>query len=164
MRFRGAIVAVVAVSACAGPSRQLVTTAPPESDGHAGHEVAGSSGAATPHPSVPAGADGSIVLENDFAIGGSGVSIGEALGVASSTAVLVRGVLLRDADGDIWLCDAVHGGTPPACASPRLWVSGFPDDEAVFDPANAADVGARTEGGMTWVENQFLFGVVHPAP
>ncbi len=132
-------------------------------DPHAEHP-AGSGAPGTPHPSAPEGADGSIELESDFAIAGSGVSTAEALEVASSQPVLVTGILVRDAEGGIWFCDAIDDGDPPACSGPRLWVTNFPADAAVFAAENAASTGAQTAGGVTWVPGQQLFGVVHPAP
>jgi hypothetical protein len=97
-------------------------------------------------------------------VGGTGVRTDEALAVASSQPVLVTGILLRDVDGGIWFCDALDDSDPPTCASPRLWVTNFPADEAVFAPENAENTGAQTHGGVTWVPNQQLYGVVHPAP
>ena len=135
----------------------------PSAEAHGGHD-AGAGGSGTPHPSVPEGADGSIELVSDFAFGGSGVSVAEALEVASTEPVLVTGILLRDPDDAIWFCDALDGDAdPPACGAPRLQVANLTED-AVFDPANADSSGARTEGGVTWVPEHQLFGVVHPAP
>jgi hypothetical protein len=142
---------------------------PPATESHAGRTQGispsaegGASG--TPHPSAPSGADGSIELENEFAAGGSGLSVAEALESAVSQPVLVNGFLVRDADGGIWFCDELGDVEPPACGHPALWVTNFPADEAVFEPENARAVGAQTEGGVTWISNQQLFGVVHPAP
>ena len=149
-------------------SRGTATEPSPTSSAldHGGHDDSPASGVSgTPHPSVPEGADGSIDLVTDFAFGGSGVSPAEALAVASSQPVLITGVLLRDAQGGIWFCDELDpAADPPACGSPRLWVTAFPSEQAVFDPANAGTTGMRTEDGVTWVRNQQLFGVVHPAP
>ena len=38
------------------------------------------------------------------------------------------------------------------------------EDESVFEPENARGTGSQTEGGVTWITNQQLYGVVHPAP
>lgn len=165
MRRAGSLLLTAVVLAACGATRGSAEATPtPSSVDHDAHDFAPSGAAATPHPSVPAGADGSIVLENDFLVGGSGVPVGEALDVASSRPVLVRGVLLRDTDGGIWFCERLEAGDPPTCDSPRLWVAGFGADAAVFDPANAQEVGAQTRDGVTWVAGQLLFGVVHPAP
>jgi hypothetical protein len=131
---------------------------------HAGHPAGDSGASGTPHPSAPEGADGTIVLPDELAMGGAGVSVAEALDVASSQPVLVNGILLRDSDGGIWFCGALGDDDPPACGRPTLWVTNFPADESVFDPEHARDTGSQTEGGVTWIPNQQLYGVVHPAP
>jgi hypothetical protein len=141
------------------------TAAPsPTGDPHAGHSSDASGAVGTPHPSVPEGADGSIELENDFATGGTGASVAQALEVTSSQPMLLTGILVRDAAGGIWFCDAIDEGDAPGCGRPRLWVTGFPADQAVFAPENAGNTGAQTAGGVTWIPGQQLFGVVHPAP
>ena len=151
-----AIALVLAACGTAAPS--------PPGDPHAGHSPGASGAAGTPHPSVPEGADGSIELESEFVMGGTGVRAAEALEVASSQPVLVTGFLLRDVDGGIWFCDALDDGDPPTCASPRLWVRNFPADEAVFAPENADSTRRQTSAGVTWVPEQQLYGIVHPAP
>jgi hypothetical protein len=154
---RAAVLATaLLLAACSAPPA-------PTADPHGGH-VAASGAPGTRHPSAPEGADGSIELESDFVLGGGGMPAADALEAASSQPMLVNGILLRDADGGIWFCDALDDGDPPTCASPRLWVTNFPADEAVFAPENAMSTGARTAAGVTWVPGQHLFGVVHPAP
>jgi hypothetical protein len=164
-------IAVIAAACSSSP--------PPSAEPHAGHSASGSpttptgeahgahsAGASgTPHPSAHEGSDGTIVLPDEIAMGGSGVSVAEALEMASSQPVLVNGVLLRDADGGIWFCERLdHAATPPACGHPSLWVTNFPSDESVFAPENARGTGSQTESGVTWIPNQQLYGVVHPAP
>ena len=157
LALAAALAAALQLAAC--------STAPaPTVDPHAGHPAGVSGAPGTPHPSALEGADGSIDLESDFAVGGSGVSTAEGLEVASSQPVLLTGVLMRDADGGIWFCDAIEEGDPPSCGRPRLWVRNFPADQAVFAPENAESTGAQTAGGVTWVPKQQLYGVVHPAP
>jgi hypothetical protein len=173
-RTAGVLVIAVLTAACG-------TSSPPSAESHAGHtpsgsptasagephtgHTAGDSGASgTPHPSAPEGADGTIVLADELAMGGTGVSVAEALDIASSQPVLVNGILLRDADGAIWFCRALDVGEPPACGHPTLSVANFPADESVFAPENARGTGSQTEGGVTWIPNQQLYGVVHPAP
>ena len=151
-----AIALVLAACGTAAPS--------PTGNPHAGHSPDASGAAGTPHPSVPEGADGSIELESEFILGGRGVRTADALEAASSQPVLVSGILLRDADGGIWFCDALDDRDPPTCASPRLWVRNLPADESVFAPENAESTGAQTSAGTTWVPEQHLYGVVHPAP
>jgi hypothetical protein len=162
------VVAVVAAACSASPppsaeSHAVHTpgTSPSADESHAGHE-SGPSG--TPHPSAPAGADGTIVLADELAMGGSGISVAEALDLASSQPVLVNGILLRDPEGAIWFCTALGDGESPACGHPTLSVTNFPHDESVFEPENARGTGSQTEAGVTWIPNQQLYGVVHPAP
>ena len=159
---RAALVATALLAACAATQAPAATPTP-TGDPHAGHDPAGSGGLATPHPSAPAGADGTIDLEAEFVFGGSGVSVAQALETASSQPVLVTGWLVRDAEGGIWFCDALDGADPPDCGHPRLSVASFPSDGAVFAPENAETTGSTTSGGVTWVPDQQLFGVVHPA-
>jgi hypothetical protein len=140
------------------------SASPSASDAHTGHAPTDSGTPGTPHPSAHEGSDGSIVLETEFVPGGSGQSVADALAAAPSQPVLVDGVLLRDADGGIWVCDELGEGEPPACGRPRLWVTNFPSDELIFAEENARATGAQTEGGVTWIPDQQLFGVVHPAP
>lgn len=132
-------------------------------------EVGGSHGAghapsAGPHPSTPPGAGGSIELVSEFVTAGDGISVGDALNVASSHPVLVDGIVLRDADGAVWSCDRLVDTSPPRCSDPRLIVLNFPTEPDVFDPAVAESVGATTRDGMTWLERHQLYGIVHPAP
>ena len=92
-------------------------------------------------------------------------SVAEALEAASSQPILVNGVLLRDAEGGIWFCERLDDADgPPACGHPTLWVTNFPPDGTIFEPENARGAGSQTDGGVTWIPNQQLFGVVHPAP
>jgi hypothetical protein len=156
---RAALATAALLAACAAAQAPAPV---PTGDSHAGHDPAGSGGPASPHPSAPAGADGTIDLESDFALGGSGVGVATALETASSQPVLVTGWLVRDAAGGIWFCDALDGQDPPECGHPRLSVAGLPSDGSVFAPENAGTTGSTTSDGVTWVPDQQLFGVVHP--
>lgn len=149
---RVGLAAVALLAACA-------STPVPEADElHHGH---GSGAPGTPHPSVPPGADGSVELEDDFVLGGPGLSVTQALEAASGQPVLLTGVLLRDPDGGIWFCDRMATADPPDCGRPRLWVV-TASELPVFAPENAAGTGARTADGTTWVPDQQVFGIVHP--
>jgi len=152
----GAVVAATLMAACG----VTVSETFGEVGEHLGHETgaAQSSG----HPSTPPGAEGSIELISDFVAGGSGVSIDEAIEVASTQPVLVNGIVLRDADGTIWFCTRLAAGSPPDCATPKLLVLNFPTEPDLFDPAVAETVGATTRDGITWLEGHQLFGIVHP--
>jgi hypothetical protein len=144
------------LSACGGAAP---SSDPSPTDAHTGH---GDPDPGSPHPSVPEDADGIIELELDFAVGGDGVTVAEALRVASSHPVLITGVLVRGADGRVWICDTMAESDPPSCASPRAVVTNWPTTAPVFEPENATSTGARTEGGVTWIPDQQVFGVAHP--
>ena len=135
-----------------------------ETFGDVGDEHGSGHGSAEVHPSTPPGAGGSIELVSDFVAGGDGISVAEAIDVASSHPVLVDGILLRDTDGEIWYCDRLVDAGPPGCSDPQLLVLNFPTDPDLFDPAMAETVGATTRDGITWFEGHQLHGIVHPAP
>jgi hypothetical protein len=135
-----------------------------ETFGEVGNEHDAGHGSASAHPSTPPGAGGSIELVSDFVAGGDGISVGDALDVASSHPVLVDGIVLRDTDGAIWYCDRLVDNSPPRCSDPRLLVLNFPTDEDLFDAAVAKMVGATTRDGITWLEGHQLYGIVHPTP
>ena len=78
--------------------------------------------------------------------------------------MLLTGILVRDARAASGSATRSTRATLRACGGPRLWVRGFPADQAVFAPENAGNTGAQTAGGVTWIPGQQLFGVVHPAP
>ena len=145
----------ILLAACSTPPAPTV-------DPHGGH-VAGSGAAGTPHPSAPDGADGSIELESDFVLGGSGVGTAEALEVASSQPVLVTGILLRDVDGGIWFCDAHRRQRSSELREPTPVGDELPGRRGGVRAGERREHG-QTAGGVTWVPEQQLYGVVHPAP
>lgn len=153
----GAALATILTAACGVTVSGTFAEA---GDEHLVHE----SGAvhATEHPSTPPGADGSIEIIGNAAAGGSGVSIQEAIEAARSVPVLVNGLILRDAEGTLWLCERIADISPPDCASPKLVILNFPTEPDPFDPAVAETVGATTRDGITWLEGHQIFGVVHP--
>ena len=160
MRLRAAAaVPVIALLSACSPVVVSETLEEVPSGHGAGHAL--STG---PHPSTPPGASGSIELVNEFATAGDGVSVGDALDVASGFPVLVDGIVLRDTDGTIWSCDRLVADSPPRCSDPQIVVLNFPTEPDVFDPAVAESVGATTRDGITWLEGHQLFGIVHPAP
>ena len=156
MRIRAvaAVLLIPLLAACGGVV--VSGTFAEVGDEHAVH------GSANVHPSVPPGADGSIELVSDFVAGGDGITVGEAIDVASSHPVLVDGIVLRDADGTIWYCDRLVDDSPPRCSDPQLLVLNFPTDPDLFDPAMAETVGATMRDGITWFEGHQLYGIVHP--
>lgn len=124
---------------------------------------------ATPLPPGDA-EEATITLVNIGAVDGPGTSIADAIARAGAGAMtdgdLVNGnVLLKDAEGRVWLCDSLAAGSPPACAEPRLLVTNFPTNVGDFDPANAGVTGLQQDGEVLWLEGAHqLFGTVTASP
>jgi hypothetical protein len=76
----------------------------------------------------------------------------------------VNGALLLDAEGDLWLCDAVDepASGPPTCAEPRLAVVNYPEGTSDFDPSSADATGLRVSGDISWLPRTQIFGEVRP--
>jgi len=70
----------------------------------------------------------------------------------------VNGILLKDADGRVWLCEALLKASPPQCAEPRLLVLNMAPEDAVFQ-----DPGVHVADGVHWVDRVQLFGFVRPS-
>jgi len=69
---------------------------------------------------------------------------------------LVNGILLREADGTVWLCEVLLTSSPPQCAEPRLLVENWlPEDQTFVNGG-----GLHEAGGVRWVDQVQLFGVV----
>jgi ABC-type transport system substrate-binding protein len=134
------------------------TTAPAS----APHSAAATPGAtvasSTPAP-PPAAAPATLTIEQGVEADGPGNSVTEALAYRGSDSQLVNGTLLRDANGRIWLCEAVTE-SPLQCPEPRLlvtnWVPGPDDGTFVSGP------GLHIADGARWVERVQLFGFVRP--
>jgi hypothetical protein len=127
-------------------------------------------GEPAPAPAVgePSGAGNVpvIVYATGASAGGPGISIEDAIAGASGVPVLVNGALMLDAQGDLWLCDAVEvlesEDEAPVCVEPRLAVVNYPDGTAEFDPANASATGLQVVGDISWIPNAQVFGEVRP--
>jgi hypothetical protein len=129
-------------------------------------------GSPTPAPDVEA--DGTLTL-GDFGIAdGPGESVESALANGGAEPRLVNGILLKDADGSVWLCESLAASSPPECEASRLLVTNYPPDHEVVNGEDYFSVFARDvpaemarelheEDGVRWVENQQLFGVVAAA-
>ena len=101
---------------------------------------------------------GSLTIEGGVEADGPGESVSEALARGGSPQALVNGTILRDADGRVWLCEALVNSSPPACAEPRLLVLNMsPEDRTFQDPA------VHVADGVRWVDQVQLFGFVRPA-
>ena len=88
---------------------------------------------------------------------GPGVSVSEAIANAGGAEpLLVNGILLREADGTVWLCQVLQASAPPRCAEPRLLVVYRPPDDQVF----VDGPGLHVADGVSWVEQIQRFGMV----
>jgi hypothetical protein len=97
-------------------------------------------------------------------VDGPGLSITEALETAGEEPLLVNGILLKDTEDTIWLCESLSDASPRACDGAYLQVVDYPGgaDAPEFDPANADTTGSQEEDGVVWLEDQQLYGTVAP--
>jgi hypothetical protein len=129
---------------------------------------------AAPTAAVDLEPNGTLTL-GDFGIAdGPGEPISRALANAGTDPRLVNGILLKDADDAVWLCEALADSSTPQCDEPRLLVTNYPPDHevvngedyyTVFSRERPDDLGIELheEDGVRWVEAQQLFGVVEAA-
>jgi hypothetical protein len=102
-------------------------------------------------PSRPAGADPVLVVQPDAPADAVLVTIGDAIANAGGAA-FVGGMLLIDADGTPWLCDALGESFPPTCSGDRVRIENL---AAVALPK------LTTGGGARWSEGPIqLLGTV----
>jgi hypothetical protein len=81
------------------------------------------------------------------------LSVADALGhQATDDLVTVTGALFGDADGTVYLCDAMMESFPPQCGGERIRVEGLGDLRDV--------AGIQFEGDVAWAEAVTLFGSV----
>ena len=104
-------------------------------------------------------ADSTITLGDFGQADGPGLSVEDAIAKRGTGPMLVNGILLKAADGTIWLCTALATSAPPRCAEPRLLVKSSlppPPDDETFVSAE----GLHEAAGVRWIERMQLFGVV----
>lgn len=110
-------------------------------------------------PTTSGPADATLTLGNFGQADGPGLSVKDAIATSGVEPLLVNGILLKAADGTIWLCPALATSAPPRCAEPRLLVKNWvqpPDDQTFVSGEGLHDV-----AGVRWIERMQLFGVVH---
>jgi hypothetical protein len=117
---------------------------------------------ATPNLTPPTGgqANATLTLGNFGQADGPGLSVEDAVAKPGIEPLLVNGILLKAADGMIWLCTALLTSAPPQCAEPRLLVENWlpaPDDGTFV-----SGEGLHEDAGVRWIERTQLFGVVRP--
>jgi len=99
-----------------------------------------------------------LTLVNGVEADGPGTSVSDAVTYVGVEPQLVNGILLREADGAVWLCEVLLESSPPQCAEPRLRVENrLPEDKAFVNGE-----GLHEADGVRWVEQVQLFGVVRP--
>jgi hypothetical protein len=112
----------------------------------------------TPTVPTPSGeASATLTLASGNA-DGPGISVSDAIGNSGVEPLLVNGILLKKADGTVWLCEVLLTSSPPQCAEPRLLVEHWAPEDQTF--VNGA--GLHEADGVRWVEHVQLFGVVRP--
>jgi hypothetical protein len=111
-------------------------------------------------PTTSGQADATLTLGNFGNADGPGLSVKDAIAKSGVEPLLVNGILLKAADGTIWLCPALATSAPPRCAEPRLLVKNWlqlPDDQTFV-----SGEGLHEAAGVRWLERMQLFGVVRP--
>ena len=146
MKSRWLLIAVLALAAC----QPAASDSPSPSEGAPSEAPASMTEAAT----------GTITIVEGGVVDGPGLGISEALDTAGAEPVLVNGILLKDVDGAIWLCESITDASPRTCAGAYLSVENYPADAPEFDPANSGDTGSQEEDGVVWLEDQQLYGTV----
>ncbi|HUF06859.1 MAG TPA: hypothetical protein VMP86_05675 [Candidatus Binatia bacterium] len=117
-----------------------------------------------PEPTAPpATGDGTITIVGGGSVSGPGGNIGDALDAALDQPYLVNGVLLKDLDGKIWLCDSLTDTTPVACDGLVLEVLEYPTGGAEWELENADITVLQESEGVLYFEFNQLFGVVEAA-
>ena len=91
-----------------------------------------------------------MIVEGDA--GGPGLSVADALEhQATDDIVTVSGALFVDADGTMWLCDAIAESFPPQCGGDRIEVEGL-------EPGDVPNL--QEEQDVRWSESVTLVGSV----
>lgn len=104
---------------------------------------------------------GILTIADGAAAGGPGLTIAEALAGDLSQPVLVRGVMFRDADGNIYLADELTDETVPTFGDLRLTVENFPTDGPTWDMADAEITGLREANGILFFpEGNPFYGTI----
>jgi hypothetical protein len=102
--------------------------------------------------------DATLTLGDFGQADGPGLSVKDSIAKSGVEPLLVNGILLKAADGTIWLCLALATSAPPRCAEPRLLVKNWvqaPDDQTFV-----SGEGLHDAAGVRWIERMQLFGVV----
>ena len=134
------------------PTPSAATSATPAA---AASPTSGATPTSAPSPTSGAAttsgqADATLTLGNFGQADGPGLSVKDAIAKSGGEPLLVNGILLKAADGMIWLCPALATSGPPRCAEPRLLVKKWvqpPDDQTFVSGEGLHDV-----AGVRWIE------------
>ena len=119
------------------------------------------SSSAVASPSEAAEEEGTLTMVDlGGPIDGPAVSLSEALENTTGNPQIVGGILLKDLDGVIWLCEELADTSPPSCGEPRLRVLEYPEGGAEWDPVLGEAVGLQEEDGVFWLEDTRNYGIV----
>lgn len=128
----------------------------------------------TPHSSVPpseppaetpGGApvpSGTLTFTEGAVVDGPGVSLAEALDGDLSQPILVRGALLLDGDGKVYIAESVTDASVPTFGDLRLAVANYPTDGPTWDLADAEITGLQEVNGIRFFEDTKLYGTITP--
>ena len=155
------LTSIAALTAACGAGTTRVTPNPTSSAASSATLAAVGSPPQSPMSSAPTTgqADSTITLGDFGQADGPGLSVEDAIAKPGTGPMLVNGILLKAADGMIWLCTALAMAAPPRCAEPRLLVKSSlppPPDDETFVSAE----GLHEAAGVRWIERMQLFGVV----
>ena len=108
-------------------------------------------------PTPGATAPATLTIKNNPGnVDGPGNSVSEAIANAGVGLQLVNGIALKEADGTVWLCEALLASSPPDCAEPRLLVQNLLPDDQTF----VSGTGLHIAGGVRWADGIQLYGSV----
>ena len=148
LRVASIALIAAAAAACGGGAPSQAPTAIPNA-------------ASSPNPSLPTVSGettATLTLGNFGEADGPGERVRDAIANAGVEPRLVNGILLRQVDGKVWLCEALRDVSPPDCAAPRLLVRNWLSGDQTF----ATGQGVHEANGVRWLEKVQLFGVVRP--
>ena len=118
-------------------------------------------------PSAPVAeereAGGTITLADGMAFSGPGATIEEALAMGPTEGDLpnlVRGVMFRDLDGQIYLATAVTDTETPTFDGPMLRVAGMDNTGESWDMANAELLGLQEANGIVFHPEHTILGFI----
>ena len=111
-------------------------------------------------PAASPEAIGTLTVAEGMVADGPGITIAEAMAADLSQAVLVRGVVFRDADGQIFIADSVVDASTPTFGDARLRVANYPTGSPTWDMADAEITGLQEVNGVLFFDDTKLYGSI----